>query len=308
MRGLVAMVLVATAVGIVVVTLGRPLPLAPIGEGGGARNLLVGRFIDRSQRFRRAGAFVAIVSMVGYLTVADAADGQGIDLDLLRFATIGLAGSIGGSILAEAFRARQRGPRTASLDVRDPDEYRDRVADRRERVLLVLAAVGMAGAAVTGEQVLLTAALGSVVVALAVVRHWAVRRIALRPRPVVSAEVAAADDEVRRLAASAGVSRPIVTLGALAVSRQWVALVASPADGSEPVTAASIVSVVAVAGSVALFVIACGWWWRNRSFGLTPLRLGAAGGPRSHLRWWALAIIGTCIAMMALLVLARGSG
>lgn len=124
----------------------------------------------------------------------------------------------------------------------------------------------------------------------------------------MTADVAAADDEVRRLATSAGVFRPILTLGALAVSSQWFEVVAPNADLSESVTANSIVSTIVWMGAVVLFLTACGWWWTNRSFGLTPLHLQSAGGPRSHMRWWALAIIGTCIAMMALLVLARGSG
>src|SRR4051794_8881432 len=164
--------------------------------------------------------------MTAYLVMADAADASGVELNLLLFGSIGLAGSIGGSILAEAFRVRRPGPRTASLEVRDPADYRDRSADQRERVLLALAAAGVIGSLVTGEHRERVIALGSVVVVLAFVRRWAVRRIALRPRPVVPAELAAADDEVRRMAASAGTSRPMVTLGALAISAQWFAVVA----------------------------------------------------------------------------------
>ena len=75
----------------------------------------------------------------------------------------------------------------------------------------------MVGAVITGENLTQVVALGAAVVVLAAVRHWAMHRIALRPRPVVSADVAAADDEVRRMASSAGISRPMITLAALAV-------------------------------------------------------------------------------------------
>jgi hypothetical protein len=196
-------------------------PARPVAD------VLVGRFIERSQRFRRAGAIVGILGMLCALIVATAGGDEGIELNLTLFASIGLAGSIGGSILAEGFRMRRSGPRIVSLDVRDPDVYRDQVADRRERVLLVLAAVGFVGAAITGEHLVRVVGLGAVMVAIAVIRPWVMRRISLRSRPVVPAEVAAADDEVRRLASSSGTSRPMMTLGALAVSAQWAAVASS---------------------------------------------------------------------------------
>ncbi len=300
---LVAVVFVAT---IVLGTMIRSDPLAIDGVAPTAvRDVLVGRFIDRSQRFRRAGAIVALVLMASYLIASDSADGNGVNLDFLVFASIGLAGSIGGSILAEGFRVRRHGPRTASLDVRDPGAYRDQAADQRERVILVLAALGLVGAMVTGEHPHRVIALGAVVVVLAGVRRWVMRRIALRPRPAVPADVAAADDEVRRLASSAGISRPMVTLGALAVSSQWFAVVSPGADLSLPI---EVVSIIAWLGSIVLFLTACGWWWTNRSFGLNPAHLQAAGAPRSHLRWWTLVIVAAGFAMVALVVLARGMG
>ena len=266
------------------------------------QDVLVRRFIDRSQRFRRAGAIVGLVLVTCSLVLADAVDGSGVHLDLLLLASIGLAGSIAGSIVAEAFRVRRPGPRTASLVRRDPDAYRDRAAEQRERVLLVMAAAGVAGSLVTGEHLPRVVALGTVVVVLAVLRRWAVERIALRPRPAVPAALAEADDEVRRMAASAGTSRPMVTLGALAISAQWAAVV-SP--GLDLARATEVVSIIAWGGSIVLFLTACGWWWTNRSFGLTPQHLAAAGGPQSHLRWWALGIIGLCLALMVVVVVAR---
>ncbi len=305
MRLIAIFVAAVFGIGLVAVIMSRPVPAFPGPGTPSGRDQLVGRFIDRSQRFRRSGAIVGLILMSAYLVAADAVGRSGVELNLLLFASIGLAGSIGGSILAEAFRVRHPGPRTASLEVRDPAAYRDRSADRRERVLLVLAAAGVVGSAVTGEHLARVIALGIAVVVLAVVRHWAVRRIALRPRPVVPAALAAADDEVRRMATSAGTSRPMVTLGALAISAQWSAVVAS---GPDLPRATQVVSVVAWLGSIALFCAGCIWWWTNRSFGLTPLHLDAVGGRRSHLVWWALGVIGLCLAMMALVVFARETG
>lgn len=303
MLALIVVIAVIIGLTFVVVAMSRPAPLA-LGVDGrpGVGDVLVRRFIERSQRFRRTGAIVCIVLMVSYLIASGSTGEDGANLNVLVLASIGLAGSIGGSIVAEGFRVRRRGPRIASLDVRGPDTYRDRTADQRERVLLVLAAAGVAGALITGDHLERVVALGGVVVVLAVMRRWVMHRIALRPRPVVPVEVEAADDEVRRLASSAGISRPMVTLGALAVSSQWFAVVSS---GTDLARSTEVVSVIAWLGSTVLFLTACGWWWTNRSFGLTPVHLHAAGGSRSHLRWWALGIVGICLAMMAMLMLAR---
>ena len=199
---LTILLLVVVGLVVVVVTMSRPAPLVVTPDGPPAvRDVLVRRFIDRSQRFRRGGAIVGLGLMVTYLIAVDSTQNTGIDLNLLVFASIGLTGSIGGSILAEGFRVRRhgRGPRIASLDVRDPEAYRDRAADQRERVLLALAAAGVVGSLITGENLPQVVAFGAVVVVLALVRRWVMHRIALRPRPVVLADVAAADDEVRRL-------------------------------------------------------------------------------------------------------------
>jgi hypothetical protein len=119
---------------------------------------------------------------------------------------------------------------------------------------------------------------------------------------VAPVDVAAAADAVRRLASSAVISRPMATLAALAVSSQWLAVGAPGVHLARPT---EVVSVIALLGSVVLFLAACRWWWTNRSFGLTPVHLRAAGGSRSHLRWWALGLVGICLAMMAMLILAR---
>lgn len=267
--------------------------------------MLVSRFIERSQRFRRAGAIVGILGMICSLIVVAAGGDEGIELNLTLFASIGLAGSIGGSVLAEGFRMRRSGPRIVSLEVRDPDVYRDRIADQRERVLLVLAALGVVGAVITGQHFVRVIALGVVVAVLALVRPWVMQRIAVRSRPVVPAEVAAADDEVRRMASSAGISRPMVTLGALVVSAQWYAVFSS---GTVSDSSPAVVSWLALLGSIVLFLTACRWWWTNRSFGLSQPQLQAAGGSHSHLGGWVLGIVAVLVVMMALLVLARSMG
>ena len=267
--------------------------------------MLIGRFIERSQRFRRAGAIVGLLGMFCYLIVAAAGGDEGIELNTTLFASIGLAGSVGGSILAEGFRVRRKGPRIVSLEVRDPDAYRDRTADRRERVLLVMAGVGVAGALVTGEHLVRVIALGAVMAAIALIRPWVMRRISSRSRPVLADEVAEADDEVRRLASSVGTSRPMMTLGALAISAQWATVVS---QGPDLGPAEAVASVVAWLGSIGLFFAALRWWWVNRTFGLTSSQLEAAGGTRSHLAGWALGIVAMLVVMMALLALGRGMG
>lgn len=282
----------------------RPALVATTGPVSGVDDVLVGRFIERSQRFRRSGAIVGLVVMLTVLVGLDAVDSRGIDLNLLVFASIGLAGSIGGSILAEGFRVRHRGPRTASLEVRDPASYRDATADRREQILLVLAGAAVLGAWVTGQHLARAVGLAAVVVVLALVRHWAVRRVALRPRPVVPAAVAAADDHVRRLATSVGISRPMTTLAALIVSAQWASVPTEAVDPSWLVGGASLVAAI---GSVVLFVVAVRWWWVNRSFGLAPQERAVVGGSRSHLARWILGCTIAVVAMMALVVLARST-
>lgn len=138
----------------------------------GIDEVLVGRFIERSQRFRRTGAIVGIVLMLSYLVALASMGDDGIEFNFDVLASIGLAGSICGSILAEGFRVRRTGPRIVSLDVRDPDIYRDRTADQRERVLLVLAAAGVIGAVVTGEHLVRVIAFGAAIVMLALLRPW----------------------------------------------------------------------------------------------------------------------------------------
>lgn len=236
-----------------------------------AHAVLVGRFIDRSMRYRRNGALAGLVVLVAAVIVRAAAidDGQaGVRFDLLTLASIGLAGSIVGSIAAEGFRLRaQRGPRLATLEVRTTEDYLDPIADRREVLVAVLAGVGVAGSLLAGAAELRAVLFGLAVAGLAGIRRWAIRRIALRPRPALSDDLRHADDELRRMAASVGVSRPTVTLAALLVAAQWGAVSAGAATAPAG-TLADVIQVAAWIGSVGAFAVAVRWWWRNRSFGL----------------------------------------
>jgi hypothetical protein len=152
---------------------------------------LVVRFIDRSRRFRRTGAIAALLAFLAGLVVwTTERDTSGFNIDLVTMVGVGLAGSTLGSIAAEAFRLRTpRGPRVASLDVRDPEAYRDHLADRLEWVILALTTIVIVGGAVTGARVVIALWWGAGLVTLAGLRRWATRAVAVRPRPVVPASV-----------------------------------------------------------------------------------------------------------------------
>ncbi len=92
-----------------------------------AGRALMRRFISRSRRFRLVGGLVGIgISLVITATRSDASGS--ITIGLLP----ALAGAVAGSIVAEAFRIRPvRGPRTASLGIRQHVDYSDVTADMR---------------------------------------------------------------------------------------------------------------------------------------------------------------------------------
>ncbi len=86
-----------------------------------AGRALMRRFISRSRRFRLAGGLVGIgISLV--ITATRSGASGSITIGLLP----ALAGAVAGSIVAEAFRIRPvRGPRTASLGIRQDVDYSD---------------------------------------------------------------------------------------------------------------------------------------------------------------------------------------
>ncbi len=223
----------------------------------GPDRVLYERFFARSRRYRLAGAIVGwTVALLVALIAADLGQDDGWSLDLTLVASVALAGSVAGSIVAEVFRFRRpRATRTVSLDVRTPDAYDDEVSLGRERAVAGAATAAIALAAILDTAALGVVALAALVVALRQIRRWSVTRIALRPRPALSAELAAADDHIRRLAASVGLGRPIVTLELIVVSWQF-RLLTPRLD-------------ILNWATIACLVVAFVWWRRNRSFGMT---------------------------------------
>ena len=270
---------------------------------------LVERFIERSRRYRRGGAWAGIVLAVLVAVIAEAEGHpllgeRGVDLGVL-FA-IGLGGSVAGSVAAEAFRFRApRGPRTASLEVRDLARYDDPVTARRERAVGCVAVVAAVCGVAIGSP---TVALWLVPIALlALLGRWATRRIALRARPALSPDLQQADDQVRLLAASSGLGRPLATLSLLLLSFQLGAL-ADAAQGwvdslADPFRWASAVPAVCAWGAFAAVVLAVVWWAQNRSFGLAhgPSR------PRSAATYARAALI-ACVVLVPILVLVAARG
>jgi hypothetical protein len=266
MSFLVFSVVVMSLALVVALAVGRPADELVSASGvAEPSRLLVTRFIDRSRRYRRNGAIVGLVLAAVAFTAfeAESGDRNGPQLDLVPLFSIGLTGSIAGSVVAEAFRFRRpSGPRTASLDVRDPESYGDPVTARREGFVGACSLLAVVASLATGNAVVRILVLGTVVVALALLRRWGSRRIAMRGRPALDPSVAEADDEVRRMAVASGLSRPAVTLAALVVSAQFAAL-NRPGGLAAVNTAAAVMSLV-------FFALAVVWWWRNRSFGLVP--------------------------------------
>ena len=183
---------------------------------------------------------------------------HGVSIGVPGVLVYALAGSLLGSLAAEAFRFR-RSPslHTASLSVRRPDEYRDTVGDRRLRFVWVCAAVGAVWGAVLGEA--RSIVLGGLVVVLAGVRWWGARRIVARPRPAVPPALADADDRIRRVAIADGIGRPVAALSALAASAMWGTIYVSSASDT--------VRVIAWWASVVLSLSAIVWWWHTRHVG-----------------------------------------
>lgn len=305
---LIALVLLAGVLAAIVMigAGGGPAPLAPVSAADDVHAVLVSRFIDRSMRFRRSGALAGLVVLVAVVLVRAATSDAVVRFDLLTLASIGLGGSIVGSIAAEGFRLRRpTGPRTATLEVRSALDYADPVSDRREGAIAGLAVIGIVGSLAAGAAEVRAVLLGLGVAVLAGIRRWAIRRIALRPRPPLTEDLRQADDALRRLAASVGLSRPMVALAALLVAAQWGAVSTGAALG-RPGTATDVIRVAAWIGSVAAFLVALRWWWVNRSFGLLANH-PAAPATRQGIVRVALIVVGLLAVATALVVVGRGA-
>jgi hypothetical protein len=243
-----------------------------------AGRALMRRFISRSRRFRLVGGLIGIgISLVITATRSDASGS--ITIGLLP----ALAGAVAGSIVAEAFRTRPvRGPRTASLGIRQDVDYSDPTADVREGIIAVIA-TGIALAAVAQGT---WGAVGLFVVILSagVLRRWAQHRVALRGRPALDPDLARADDQVRRMAVRNGLARPMVTLMALLASTQAALLGAGYEEASMPGQVAGLLS-------LALAVVGVVWWWTNRNFGSPSINRGR----KTSMALLAAAVVGVVV-------------
>jgi uncharacterized iron-regulated membrane protein len=186
----------------------------------------------------------------------------------------------------------------ATLEVRDPDDYRDPIEQRRLWAVVACALAAPVASLLAGGPLLVPIALGAIVASLAALDRWVAQRIALRPRPAVPDDLRAADDRVRRLAISAGVGRPIVVLAGLLTSAQWGAVAAGEGTAEGVDTAAGLLSAVLAIAAVVL-------WWTNRDLGLTPQR------PSRSTRSWrsparrALLAVGALALVAGVTLLAR---
>ncbi len=288
---IVALSLIVMLVVVAATVRGSSVSIAHLGvlTSAGPERALYERFFSRSRRYRLRGAIVGwVVAILAAIIVADLRQEGGWNLDLTLVATIALAGSVIGSIAAEVFRFRRpRTPRVVSLEVRVPADYEDAVALRREQLVgaAMLGAVMLAIAVDANLRAVLL--LAGAAMALALLRRWSVQRIALRPRPALSPELAAADDDIRRMAASVGLGRPIVTLQLLLVTWQFRFV-----SVAEPILGWMVTGCL---------VLAFVWWRGNRSFGMTKTARRKGLQP-STVRLGAMVVIG--VGALVLIVIA----
>jgi hypothetical protein len=204
---------------------------------------LLGRWMRRARRARNIGG---ICGMVVWLL------GTQLHGDVLL---CGVGGIALGAMFAELHTVRpQRGPRTATLDVRALDAYlmdQDRnrmLAAAGGAVALTAVAIGLDGfgpSALCGLGAL--AVLGGA--------HLVQRRVASRPRPAITASLRHADDLARELAIGRGLARPATYFA--------IALFARGCFELDPETAGLGVVIGVAAWIYALFL-----WWSNRRLGL----------------------------------------
>lgn len=266
-----------------------PEPFALADKEGvtGAGVELVVRYADRSSRFRRTGTVVGSAIAAGvWLVHQVATEPTDPSLVLAAVAAVGLTGSLCGAITGEAFRVRRSRPtvRTVSLRSREPSAAGDPATARRERIVVV-AGIGAAASSVLAGSVsggiLTTGAF-----LLLVLRRWAQRRIATRPRPALPVDVAHADTVVRRLAAVHGVGRPATAAAALVLSVAFGQIAA--ANGAAG----------AAVPSVALLVAGAAWWWSDGSYG--------DAHPLSSVATVAGALVATLLAATLVILMVAG--
>lgn len=267
-RALLLLLVVAGLVTAAAAAPSRAVAAPPAMRGlTGESLVLCERWFQRSRRFRLTGGIVAVVVGVAVATIRAVESDVPFELNAVELLAWGIGGSLAGSVLAEAFRlGRPRGLRVASLQERTADDYRDEVADRRERIVLAVSGAAVVVGLVTGAPATELVVWAGAILVLGVARRWLGWRVALRPRPDVAPDLERADDELRRMAVASGLGRPIVTLSVLAAARQWAVL----HDHHQH----WVLAVVAMAGWATGVV----WWWQNRDVGAP--RRWALGGRR----------------------------
>jgi len=204
---------------------------------------LLTRWMVRARRARNIGGICGVIVWVL---------GTSLQGDLLL---CGVGGIALGAMFAELHVVRrQKGPRTATLDVRSVADY---LTDGDRNRMLAVAGAGLVMAAtavaVDGSGVAVWSGLAALFVLGAA--HLVQRRVASRPRPAIAASLRHADDLARRLAIGRGLAQPATYFGLALLARSAFALRPEVGD-------------VAVLLGVAAWISALVLWWSNRRLGL----------------------------------------
>jgi hypothetical protein len=204
---------------------------------------LLTRWMLRARRARNIGGICGVIVWVL---------GTSLQGDLLL---CGVGGIALGAMLAELHVVRrQKGPRTATLDVRAVADYlTDR--DRNRMLAVVAAALVMVATAVTVDGVDVAAWSGLAALFVLGAAHLVQRRVASRPRPAIAASLRHADDLARELAIGRGLAQPATYFGLALLARSAFALRPEVGD-------------IAVLLGVAAWICALVLWWSNRRLGL----------------------------------------
>ncbi len=244
--GIVAIAVVVTLIQIARMFAGVDPEIPELAQNlaaGAEQQRLLSRWMVRARRARNIGGICGVVIWVL---------GTSLQGDLLL---CGVGGIALGAMFAELHVVRpQRGPRTATLDVRSLDDY---LSDRDRNRMLAVGAVALtllaAAVAIDGFDTAAWCGLSAVFVLGAA--HLVQRRVAARPRPAIPASLRHADDLARELAIGRGLAQPATYFGLALIARSAFALRAEVGD------------VAALLGAAA-WLYALVLWWGNRRLGL----------------------------------------
>jgi len=204
---------------------------------------LLTRWMLRARRARNIGGICGVVVWIF---------GTSLQGDLLL---CGVGGIALGAMLAELHVVRpQRGPRTATLDVRALSDYlTDR--DRNRMVGVGAAALVLVATAVAADGIGVAAWSGLAALFVLCAAHAVQRRVASRPRPAIGPSLRRADDLARELAIGRGLAQPATYFGLALLARGAFALRPELGDAT-------------VLAGVAAWIYALVLWWSNRRLGL----------------------------------------